>query len=375
MKIAIYQPRASYYIGGGEIVPLEQAKYFSKLNHHVSLITTRAPFIVESDYFKRFKKENPKVIIKYINIPEQLKWIYQKKPGSDWERWDLESLHVGGYARAFFSSNHFDIIAIHNVLDSIAVPSSVASILHLHGFSSEPNYMQELALTIPYCYVADSQFIRTEWIRMFPWIGNILIVTNGIDSKRFNRAATESKKYDVVFVGRLLSNKGIIDVAKAIKILSSSFSIQMAIAGSGPEKKTIIQYIKQNHLEKNIHILGHVSDNKLVSLYQSAKIAILPSSDREGILTTMLEASSCGVPVITCDSSSMSEFIEDKKTGLLVPPKNSKRISEAIALLLTNEKLRKRISENARKTIEKKWDWHIKIKLVEKIYEKVVRNY
>lgn len=375
MKIAIYQPRASYYVGGGEIVPLEQARYLSLLNHHVALVTTRASFISESDYFKRFKKENPKVKIYYIDVPESLRWIYQQKPGADWKRWDLESIHIGGYARAFFGANRFDIISLHNVLDSISVPSDAASALHLHGYPPAINYMQELALTIPSRFIADSQFIKKEWLRMAPWIGNIEVATNGIDSARFIHAKSPHHKYDILFIGRLLANKGIIDALEAVKILKPSLNVNIAIAGSGPEEKIIRQFIKKNNLAKNARMLGRVPDDELVSFYQSAKIAVLPSSDREGILTTMLEASSCGVPVITCDSSSMAEFIINKKTGILVPTKSGKSIAQAVKLLLSDEVLLRRMSENARMIIEKKWDWRIKIKLVEKIYEGVINSH
>ena len=374
MKIAIYQLRASYYVGGGEVVSLEHARYLSALDHQITLVTTRASFIIESDYFKRFKKENPQITIQYIKVPERLRWIYRTKPGINWKRWDLESCHVGGYARAFFDKNRYDIIALHNILDSLAAPSDVPSALHLHGCPPAINYMQELALTIPWKCIAVSQFVKKEWKRLVPWLHNLAVGTNGIDSTRFCLPKSEAKKYDVLFVGRLLANKGIFDAVEAIKILKSTLNIQMAIAGAGPEKKKIQRLVKKYNLSKNIHLLGYISDDKLVALYQGAKIAVLPSTDREGILTTMLEAASCGVPVITCDACSMSEFVTHNKTGILVPTHNSKRIAGNIRLLLTNETLRDRIAVHARLSIEKKWDWHIKIQSVEKIYERILRH-
>ena len=56
MNIAIYQPRVSYYVGGGEILPLDHGMFLKKCGHKITIITTRASFIKESEYFKNYKK-------------------------------------------------------------------------------------------------------------------------------------------------------------------------------------------------------------------------------------------------------------------------------------------------------------------------------
>lgn len=91
MKILIYQPRASYYTGGGEVYPLQNAKFFDKLGHDVTLLTTKASFIKQSDYFKNFLKECPGVKIEYLELNDKFKDIYDEVPGVDWLRWDKES--------------------------------------------------------------------------------------------------------------------------------------------------------------------------------------------------------------------------------------------------------------------------------------------
>jgi hypothetical protein len=57
MKILVYQPRASYFLGGGEVYPLQTIKFFCKDGHDVTLLTTKAKFLKESDYIKEFKKD------------------------------------------------------------------------------------------------------------------------------------------------------------------------------------------------------------------------------------------------------------------------------------------------------------------------------
>lgn len=62
IKILVYQPRASYYTGGGEVYSLQNCKFFVKLGHDVTLLTTKSSFIKESDYFIKSKEENLYVI-------------------------------------------------------------------------------------------------------------------------------------------------------------------------------------------------------------------------------------------------------------------------------------------------------------------------
>ena len=94
LKILVYQPRASYYIGGGEVYPLQNVKYFASLGHDVTLLTTKADFIKESDYFVDTIKKDKKIKIEYLELDEGYKDIYDVTPGMDWERWDKESLYV-----------------------------------------------------------------------------------------------------------------------------------------------------------------------------------------------------------------------------------------------------------------------------------------
>ena len=55
MRILIYQPRVSYYVGGGEIVPINQAKLLIEKGFDVIFVTSCADWIKESDIFKEFK--------------------------------------------------------------------------------------------------------------------------------------------------------------------------------------------------------------------------------------------------------------------------------------------------------------------------------
>lgn len=129
--------------------------------------------------------------------------------------------------------------------------------------------------------------------------------------------------------------------------------------------------INELGLKKNIYFAGFVDRSKLLEYYQNATIYVLPSY-YEGLPTTLLEAMSCGIPSIATDVEGSSELISDGETGLLVPPRNPKRLAEAILRLLEAEELRQKLGDNARKHIVNNYDWEIITDSVEKVYEKCI---
>ena len=103
----------------------------------------------------------------------------------------------------------------------------------------------------------------------------------------------------------------------------------------------------------------------------SATICVLPSY-HEGLPTVLLEAMSCGIPTVATSVAGNSEVVKDGKTGFLVPPKEPKRLAEAILTLLGDQKLRQEMGKNARKQAEESYDWEVIISKIEECYSSVL---
>lgn len=130
MKILIYQPRASYFTGGGEVYPLQNAKFFAKLGHDVTILTTKADFLVPSEYFTNFVNDNKSIHIEYLELDDNFKSTYDEPAGIDWRRWDRESLWVSRLAYEYISKHEFDIIAIHNVIFLLVISMFYICMVH-----------------------------------------------------------------------------------------------------------------------------------------------------------------------------------------------------------------------------------------------------
>ena len=164
--------------------------------------------------------------------------------------------------------------------------------------------------------------------------------------------ASTEKKYDIVFSGRLVKNKGINLLLKATKqLMDWKPSIKLAITGSGPLENKIKKFIKNNKLKNNIDFIGWVrGTDELAKIYNQSKMLVM-SSFNEGGPRVTLEAMACKTPVLTSRVGIMLDIIQDFENGIFIDW-DSKDIAEKIKLLLNNEELRIKIAENGYRTVQ-----------------------
>jgi len=178
----------------------------------------------------------------------------------------------------------------------------------------------------------------------------IYTVPNGIEFDLIIKIKPAKEKFDVIFVGRLISSKNIDVLIKSIKLLKEKNpEIKSLIIGDGPEKKTLETLTQKLNLEKNIRFLGFLENNDDVyALMKSSKVFVLPST-REGFGIVVIEANACGIPGFVCKL----------KEG---------EIAKRIMRILENSSGRK--MKEACKDLVKKYDWDKIIDEIEGVYSK-----
>jgi glycosyltransferase involved in cell wall biosynthesis len=187
----------------------------------------------------------------------------------------------------------------------------------------------------------------------------IIVMGNGIDNTLFKPVGKKSEKKYILFTGRLSYRKGLFDLIECGKYICEKYpDVTFIITGSGILSDTLRERINELGLADQFKFLGFVTREELITLYQNATLYVLPSH-YEGLPTVLLEAMSCGLPVIATAVSGNLDVITHGKNGILVPPKSPEKIAEAISSLLDDEQLRKNLGENARKTIEENYTWDI----------------
>jgi glycosyltransferase involved in cell wall biosynthesis len=121
---------------------------------------------------------------------------------------------------------------------------------------------------------------------------------------------------------------------------------RLVLIGDGPERKRCEAMARAKGLTESVHFLGQRRD--VPHLLAAADGLVMPSGP-EGLPFAVIEALACGVPVVAYRHGGLPEMIEHDQSGLLVPPNNRAALAEALTHLLSNEPLRQRLSEGAKK--------------------------
>ncbi len=205
------------------------------------------------------------------------------------------------------------------------------------------------------------------------------VIYNGINLRDFHikeKQETREKlnlpkdKAIFVSVGSLIGQKGyeyLIGAVKKIKREALFF-----ILGEGAERKVLENQIKKNNLEDKVFLTGNVSN--VNDYLQAADFFIIPSL-WEGLSIALLEAAAAGKIIIATNVGGNSEVITNGENGFLIEPKNSQALAEKIEYVLNlPEEEKKRIKDNARKTVEEKFSIEKMVKEYEDLYKDLLKN-
>ncbi len=367
MKIAISSQRASYYHGGTERYVLNMASKLDSFGEKITFISYDAP--EKSKWFKDFEKsfKGEIILLKSKDLDKNFsKFKYATKPKS----WDKESFLFSECSKKTYKERDFDVIVFHYAVDCLNAPENKKIYLHLHGLPDVKRKIENKAIKIPDKIIAVSNYIAKGWKKLHKIKRDIPVVYNGINLKQ-KIPKPHKEKNNILFFGRLIKIKGVDILLKATsRLLKKNSNLRIQIIGEGPEKKNIIKLAKKLGIEKNISFLGYVEDPILKKRIACSKVCVFPSYSREGVMTTLLEASLMKKPIIASNACSNPEYIKDGENGLLFKSKDDKDLAKKIEKLINNKKLREQLSKNVSKTI-KNWSWEKQARKLIDIYKKI----
>ena len=158
----------------------------------------------------------------------------------------------------------------------------------------------------------------------------------------------------ILFASRLLKEKGICDFVEAARLLKAGgVAARFQVAGSvdaGNPHSIARAEIEGWEKEGLIEWLGQCRD--MPETLRASTMVVLPSYYGEGVPKVLLEAAATGRAIITCDMPGCREAVEQDVNGLLVPPKDPESLAAAIARLLDDSVLRKKLGVGGRRRVE-----------------------
>ena len=178
----------------------------------------------------------------------------------------------------------------------------------------------------------------------------------------------EPPLWHIVSVGRLTPEKGHQYLIEALHLLNTKFNRQnftATILGDGMLQAELVELVNHYDLSDRIQMPGFCDD--IFPMLSTAHLFVLPSL-HESSPNALIEAMGIGLPCIASSVGGVLDLIDHQENGLLIPPRASGALAEAINDILTNQELAVYLGQNARRKIEKMFDNDRSIQQLEAVY-------
>ena len=212
----------------------------------------------------------------------------------------------------------------------------------------------------------------------------LTMVPNGVNTHNYDGLDGEMKEFRnkfalpeekiVLYVGRLVYEKGIHVLINAVPKILSKVNAKFIIVGSGYMKEQLLNIVRSMKLEHKVLFMGFVDDATLLRLQKCADVSVVPSLfEPFGIVA--LEAMAAKSPVVVSDTGGLSEIVDHDVTGFKAYPNNPDSLAWGITKILTDENYKNYIRENAYRKVQEKYDWQKIAQQTKELYKAVLGEY
>ena len=204
---------------------------------------------------------------------------------------------------------------------------------------------------------------------------DIKVIPFGIDTKFFKPINKLQEKFTVGTIKSIEDHNGIDCLLDSASIVLNKYKkdINFLIVGDGSLKSYMEKKAIDLGIEKRVRFTGHIPHEEIIKYYNMLSIFIAVST-RESFGVSILEAGACGIPSITSNIGGLKEVNKNNHTGKIIAPDDAKILAKEIVNLYENEKLRKKLGENARRRVKKKFEWNENVNQMIKLYLKYSKS-
>ncbi|MEM2118877.1 MAG: glycosyltransferase family 4 protein [Candidatus Bathyarchaeia archaeon] len=213
----------------------------------------------------------------------------------------------------------------------------------------------------------------------------MVMIPNGVNYESYDKYEREDlrefrsrfalpEEKIVLFVGRLVYEKGVHVLVNAAQQIVKKVNAKFIIVGNGYMRDQLSSLVKGMGLEHKILFTGFVDDDTLRKLQKVADVSVVPSLfEPFGIVA--LEAMAAKSPVVVSDTGGLSEIVEHDVSGVKAYADNPGSLAWAVTKVLSDEGYANWIRENAYKKIREKYDWDKIAQQTKQVYNNVLNEY
>src|SRR5690348_2294395 len=254
-------------------------------------------------------------------------------------------------------------------------------ILHeLHRLHHAPlaRKMMRSILRSASAVVANSQWTREQAqtilreLGLDPLAERVKVVPLGTDPEQF-RPGVDAREVRARYrlngaswaltVARLEPYKGVDTALRAVaRVRKDGADIHYLVVGVGKKRREYRRLAEELEISEAVRFAGSVPDKDLPAIYNAASVYLGVSRKAggesvEGFGIALAEASACGLPVIAGRSGGLAEAVKDGETGLVVDPHDAEAVAAALARLVSDQLLARRLGQAGRKQVETLYNW------------------
>jgi glycosyltransferase involved in cell wall biosynthesis len=219
-------------------------------------------------------------------------------------------------------------------------------------------------------FSAISPEIASEWTANGVPLNRIHLIPNCVDTSRFTPVDSQQKSFlreklnlpqtaiIAIYTGRLVSYKGLPLLLRVWdEIRCKHADAILLLAGTGGLdihncEAELRDYVTSVGLEKNVRFLGAVEN--IPEYLQAADLFAFPT-ENDAFPSSLIEAMSCGLPVVTTPVGAIKTIVAHQETGLVVQPRNHQQLYEALVALLSDTTLALHLGQAGRRIVEERY--------------------
>jgi len=353
MKIALVSPYDFAYPGGvnNHVSALE--RQFTKMGHEVRVIAPASRVV--PDFGDRFIHIGKPLPIRTADTVIRI----------------TISLGLASKIKAVLAEENFDIINIHEpfmpmLSTGVLRFSHTANVGTFHGFNP---HIRRTSIGYNFWRPLSTIWLKRRVYKLHGKIavskpamefankhlsGHYNIIPNGIDLEQFSPDVAPidefcDGKLNILFVGRMEKRKGLKYLLEAYKQVKKEIpDSRLIIVGPGTKlRKKYEKQVKDDEL-KDVVFVGYVSHDELPRYYKTADIYCAPATGMESFGIVLLEAMAVGTSIVASNIDGYASVVTHGVEGLLVPPKDSDSLAQALISLLRDELLRQQMGDRGR---------------------------